>query len=136
MSFTEYTTVEKEIIDSLCGVDLRWRYLPGDRVTAEYRGGDEQEMLLILLLRAQLKKLNPGFITSDERADLVITRLRTIRDNQEWHSWLRGEETMSFVFGENARNIKLIDFENPDANDYLCTNQVWIQGVEHRRPDI
>lgn len=136
MSFTEYKTVEKEIIDHLCGKTLRWYYLPGDRVTAQYRGGDEQEMLLIPLLRSQLKKLNPVSITNDERADLVITRLRMLRDNQEWVSWLRGEKTMSFAVGENAQSIKLIDFENTDANDYLCTNQAWIQGVERRRPDI
>jgi len=136
MSFTEYKTVEKEIIDNLCGDELRWRYLPGDSVTAQYRGGDEQEMLLIPLLRSQLKKLNPGVITSDERADLVITRLRMLRDNREWLSWLRGEQTMSFAVGENARNINLVDFDDLGANDCLCTNQVWIQGVEHRRPDI
>ena len=136
MSFTEYKTVEKEIIDNLCGNELRWHYLPGDLVTAQYRGGDEQEMLLLPLLRSQLKKLNPVAITNDERADLVISRLRMLRDNQEWVSWLRGEQTMSFGVGENAQNIKLIDFENPDANDYLCTNQAWIQGVERRRPDI
>jgi len=136
MSFTEYKTVEKEILDSLTGKELRWRYSPGDRVTAEYRGGDEQEMLLIPILRKALCELNPGVITSVERADLVITRLRTLRDNPEWLSWLRGEQTMSFVVGEKARNIKLVDFDNPDTNDYLCTNQVWIQGVEHRRPDI
>jgi len=136
MSFTEYKTVEKEILDNLTGKDLRWRYLPGDRVTAEYRAGDEQEMLLIPLLRQALCKLNPSVITNVERADLVITRLRMLRDNREWLSWLRGEQTMSFAVGENARNIRLVDFDNPDTNDYLCTNQVWIQGVEHRRPDI
>ena len=136
MSFTEYKTVEKEIIDNLIGNELRWYYLPGDRVTAQYRGGDEQEMLLIPLLRSQLKKLNPAVITTDERADLVITRLRALRDNQEWLSWLRGQQVMKFAVDENAKNVKLIDFENPDANDFLCTNQVWIQGVERRRPDI
>jgi type I restriction enzyme R subunit len=93
-------------------------------------------MLLIPLLRSQLKKLNPTSITNDERAVFVITRLRMLRDNQEWVSLLRGEQTMSFAVGENAQNIRLIDFEDPDANDYLCTNQAWIQGVERRRPDI
>jgi hypothetical protein len=77
-----------------------------------------------------------GSITSDQRADLVITRLRMLRDNREWVSWLRGEQTMSFAVGENAYNIKLIDFIDPEANDYLCTNQAWMQGVERRRPDI
>jgi type I restriction enzyme, R subunit len=136
MSFTEYKTVEKEIIEHLCGDVLRWHYLAGDNVTSQYRGGDEQEMLLIPLLRTQLKTLNPEVIINDERANLVISRLRMLRDNQEWLSWLRGAQTMSFAVGENARNIKLIDFENTNSNDYLCTNQVWIQGVERRRPDI
>ncbi len=27
---------------------------------------------------------------------MVITRLRALRDNQEWISWLRGEKTMKF----------------------------------------
>jgi type I restriction enzyme R subunit len=136
MSFTEYKTVEKEILDCLTGKELRWRYLPGDRVTADYRGGDEQEMLLIPLVRQALKTLNPSVITTDERADLVITRLRMLRDNQEWLSWLRGEQSMSFAVGENAQTIRLVDFQNAEANHYLCANQVWIQGAEHRRPDI
>ena len=136
MSFTEYKTVEKEIIDNLIDKELRWRYVPGDRATVEYREGDEQEMLLIPLLRQQLRRLNPNFITTDERANQVITRLRMLRDNQEWISWLRGEQTMKFAVDENAQNVKLIDFDDPDANDFLCTNQLWIQGAEHRRPDI
>jgi hypothetical protein len=52
MSLTEYKTVEREILDSITGQELHWRYEPGDHVTAQYRGGDEQEMLLIPLLRS------------------------------------------------------------------------------------
>ena len=47
MTFTEYKTVEKEVLDCLQSSELRWRYEPGDDVTVKYRGGDEQEMLLI-----------------------------------------------------------------------------------------
>ena len=136
MSFTEYKTVEKEIIECLTGTHLKWRYLSGDKVTAEYRAGDEQEMLLIPILREHLKKNNPDFINTDDRANQVITRLRMLRDNQEWLSWIRGEQTMAFAVDEKAHNIKLVEFEDVDANDFLCTNQVWIQGAERRRPDI
>ena len=93
-------------------------------------------MLLIPILRDKLKALNPGVITTDERADIVITRLRGLRDNQEWIRWLRGEKTMQFAQNEPYHNIYLIDFDHPDKNDFLATNQLWIQGIERRRPDI
>ena len=67
MTFTEYKTVEKEILDCLQSAELGWRYEPGDEVSARYRGGDEQEMLLLPILHAKLKELNPGVITDDER---------------------------------------------------------------------
>src|ERR1700733_8534054 len=136
MSFSEYKTVEKEIIDSLQSPELGWRYMHGDQVTAEYLGGDEQEMLLIPVLRECLKVLNPGVLVDDDRTDMVIVRLRALRDNQEWISWLRGGKTMTFRPDENAQTIRLIDFENQDRNDFLASNQVWIQGIERRRPDI
>src|SRR5439155_2311089 len=136
MSFTEYKTVEKEILDSLQSKELRWRYIHGDKLTQSYRGGDEQEMLLVSLLRDKLQELNPSVITGDERADKVITHLRMLRDNREWLSWLRGEQTVSFATDEKSRNVRLIDFDHPNTNDYLCSSQVWTQGVELRRPDI
>jgi type I restriction enzyme R subunit len=136
MSFTEYKTVEKEILDTLQSAELGWRYKHGDAVTSEYRAGDEQEMLLIPVLRERLKALNPTVLVDDERTNMVITRLRALRDNQDWISWLRGEQTMKFGPDENAQTIKLIDFNDPANNDFLATNQVWIQGIERRRPDI
>lgn len=136
MTFTEYKTVEKEILDCLQTNELRWRYERGEDVTISYRNGDEQEMLLLPILRTKLRELNPGIITSDDRADRVITILRGLRDNEEWIRWLRGEKTMQFAQDETSKNITLVDFENPDSNDFLATNQVWIQGIERRRPDI
>jgi type I restriction enzyme R subunit len=136
MTFTEYKTVEKEILDCLQGKELGWRYEPGDDVSAKYRSGDEQEMLLIPILRKKLKELNPGVITDDERANIVIQKLRALKDNQEWIQWLRGEKTYKFAQDEPSRNIHLIDYANPANNDFLATNQLWIQGIERRRPDI
>lgn len=136
MTFTEEKTVELEILECLQADELRWRYEPGVDVTNKYRGGDEQETLLIPILRQKLKELNPGVITSDERADIIITRLRGLRDNQEWLRWMRGEMTYKFAQDEPTHNVRLIDFDDPNKNDFLATNQLWIQGVERRRPDI
>ncbi len=136
MTFTEYKTVEKEILDCLQSKELGWRYKPGDDVSAKYRGGDEQETLLIPILRQKLKELNPGVISNDERANIIIQRLRALKDNQEWIQWLRGEKTYKFTQDEPSYNIHLIDYVEPDNNEFLVTNQLWIQGIEHRKPDI
>ena len=136
MTFTEYKTVEKEILDCLQSKELGWRYEPGDDVSARYRGGDEQEMLLLPILHAKLKELNPSVITDDERANIIIQKLRALKDNQEWIQWLRGEKTYKFAQDEPSRNIHLIDYAAPANNDFLATNQLWIQGIERRRPDI
>ena len=136
MTFTEYKTVEKEILVCLQTEALGWRYVVGDNVTANYRGGDEQEMLLIPVLRQKLKELNPDVITDHQRAEIIIQKLRALKDNQEWTKWLRGEKTYKFSQDEQSRNIRLIDFDVPANNDFLATNQLWIQGVERRRPDI
>lgn len=136
MTFTEHKTVEMEILDSLQSKELGWRYEAGDDVSAKYRGGDEQEMLLIPILRHKLKELNPGVITDDERANIVIQKLRALKDNKEWIQWLRGEKTYKFSQVESSRNIQLIDYDEPGNNDYLATNQIWIQSIERRLPDI
>lgn len=136
MTFTEYKTVEKEILDCLQSKELGWRYEPGDDVSAKYRCGDEQEMLLIPILRQKLKELNPDVITNDERANIIIQKLRALKDNQEWIQWMRGEKTYKFSQDEPNSNIRLIDYFEPRNNDYLATNQLWIQGIERRLPDI
>lgn len=136
MSFNEYKTVEKEILDCLQAKELGWRYETGSAITKKYRDGDEAEMLLLPILRERLKALNPGVLTDEARVDVVIQKLRAEKDNGEWMAWLRGEKTLSFAANENAQNIRLVDFSNPGANDFLCTNQPWIQGAQRRRPDI
>lgn len=136
MTFSEYRTVEKEILDCLHGKELGWRYERGDDVSATYRGGDEQEMLLIPILNEKLKKLNPGVVVDDERANIIIQKLRALKDNQEWIQWLRGEKTYKFSPDEPSCNIHLFDYADPCSNDFLATNQLWIQGIERRKPDI
>ncbi|MEM3421922.1 MAG: HsdR family type I site-specific deoxyribonuclease, partial [Candidatus Hadarchaeum sp.] len=45
-------------------------------------------------------------------------------------------KTYKFAQDEPSRNIRLIDYADPANNDFLATNQLWIQGIERRRPDI
>jgi len=93
---------------------------------------DEVEVLLLPILRQKLKDVNPGVITDDVRADVILTKLRAIRDNAEWISWLRNEATYQFSADEKAHRINLIDYEELTNNYFLSTNQFWVDRGDHR----
>jgi len=134
--WNEENAVEHPILDWLQTLELGWRYETRTEVSDRYRT-DEVEVLLLPILRQKLKELNPGVITDDARADAILTKLRAIRDNAEWISWLRNEQTYSFSADETARQINVIGYGDLGANDFLCTNQFWVDGGDHRiRTDV
>lgn len=134
--WNEENTVEHPIIAWLETPELGWRFENQASVNERYRT-DEVEVLLLPILRQKLKELNPRVITDDARADAILTQLRAERDNAEWISWMRNEKTYKFSAEENAQTIRLIDYENLGNNDFLCTNQFWVDGGDHRiRTDV
>ena len=134
--WNEENTVEHPIIAWLETPELGWRFEDQATVSERYRT-DEVEVLLLPILRKTLKKLNPGVITDDARAEAIVTRLRGIRDNAEWFKWMRNEETYQFGADEKAQPIRLMDFDDLDSNDFLATNQFWVDGGDHRiRTDV
>lgn len=139
----EGRTVENPMLDWLQSPELGWRYEDAKAVAREYRERradnlvDEREVLLLPILRERLIALNPGVITDEERAERVISRLRAERDNQEWLRWMRGEQSMSFAVDETAQNIRLIDYDDIEANDFLATNQFRVEGPKDNiRTDV
>lgn len=132
--FNEETTVEREIIEHLQTKALGWTYRSREQVTPLRI--DEREVLLLPLLREKLKHLNPTILTDDARVEAIITKLRSCRDNQQWLSWLQNGVNYKFDPAENAQDVRLIDFENLDANEWWVTNQFPVEGHTPRRPDI
>lgn len=134
--WNEENTVEHPIIEWLLTPELGWRFKDQAAVSRLYRP-DEAEVLLLPILRQKLKDVNPGVITDDARADVIVTKLRAIRDNAEWIGWLRNEATYQFSAGEKAHRINLIDYDDLTNNDFLSTNQFWVDGGDHRiRTDV
>lgn len=134
--WNEESAVEHPIIEWLVTPELGWRFEDQTSLSGRYRT-DEVEVLLVPILRQKLRELNRSVITDDSRADAVLTRLRGIRDNAEWIKWARNEETYKFSAEENAQPIKLIDYEDVSNNDFLSTNQFWVDGGDHRiRTDV
>ena len=110
-----------------------WECVRSDDALA-LRGGDAT-FLFEPVLEKQLLRLNAGFMDS-ELAQEVLRRLSllrpTIEDNREALSWLRGEHSV-FVPAENReRNVRLIDFDEPDRNVFQVTPEWWQRGAAHR----
>ena len=134
--WNEENTVEHPIIAWLMTPELGWRFESQTAVKERYRT-DEMEVLLLPILRQKLKDLNPGVITDDARAEAIVTRLRGIRDNAEWISWMRNEQTYKFSADENTQPIRLMAYDKIGDNDFLATNQFWVDGGDHRiRTDV
>ncbi len=132
--FNEETTVEREIIEHLQAPALGWTYRSREELS-ELRP-DEREVLLLPLLREKLKQLNNTILTDEARVDAIITKLRACRDNRQWLAWLRSGVNYKFDPAENAQDVRLIDFDHPDANAWWVTNQFPVEGNSPRRPDI
>src|SRR5215211_5492733 len=82
------------------------------------RGGEEGRFFHPVL-ETQLLRLNPGVVDPD-RAEQIIRELNllpaTIEGNRAALEWLRGERSV-FVSEENReRNVRLIDFDEPENN--------------------
>ena len=132
--FNEETTVEREIIEHLKAAKLSWTWRSREQLRVLRR--DEREVLLLPLLREKLKALNPSVLTDDARVDAIITKLRACRDNQQWLTWLQDGVNYKFDAAENAQDVRLIAFDDLDANAWWVTNQFPVEGRSPRRPDI
>jgi type I restriction enzyme R subunit len=155
MSFNELNSVEHYIVHQLSGVNLnhsnwaeekatygfQWQYKPASSLV---RGLNE--VLVEGELRNALVRINPEIGQNPELAEEVIYKLRAIlisvnhiglvKANEEFAKWLIGEKTMPF--GENNRHVpvRLIDFENPQNNSFIITNQFRFHHHETKIPDI
>ena len=102
------------------------------------------DVLLVERVRAAIAKLNPT-LTAETRAEVLAKLLQAetpslVAENRRLHRYLiegvpvevrRPDGTIS---GEQAR---LIDFDDPDANDWLAVNQFTvIENKANRRPDV
>jgi type I restriction enzyme R subunit len=102
------------------------------------------DVLLVERLRTAIAKLNPTLKT-ETRADALNQLLQTctpslVAENRRLHRFLvegvpvqvrRDDGTITGDY------VRLIDFDNPDANDWLAVNQYTvIENKANRRPDV
>ena len=103
------------------------------------------EVVLIKRLRPALEQLNPD--ASSEAIDDAIEKLTESRAtmsreeaNYEIYRLLKDGVKVTITDpdgeGETDETLKVIDWENPENNDFFLASQFWIAGEMHkRRPD-
>ncbi len=102
-----------------------------------------EDVLLLERLRTAVGRINPG-IPADAREDAIkqIQRLNSpelIANNEAFHRMLTEGIKVSYQKDGADRGdlVWLIDFKNPENNEFLVTNQFTvIENDVNRRPDV
>ncbi len=106
----------------------------------------KSEVVLTDRLKSALQRLNPG-ATQDtiDKAIEELTRSRSVMSrveaNREIYTLLKDGVTVTRTDpdgeSETSEVLQVIDWENPENNDYFAASQFWITGDMYtKRPDI
>ena len=145
----EELKVEQPAIEQL--IKLGWEYVPGASLAPLAAGTGSQkaerdyyrEVVLVGRLESALRKLNPWI--SDENLRKVMREIThphhaaLMEYNHSIYEMLANYLSVEQDLGKGRKGqtVKIIDFENPENNDFLCTNQFKIEGANQNIiPDI
>jgi type I restriction enzyme R subunit len=139
--FTE-SDVEQAALDWLAG--LGWQTAFGPEVVDSERGGDFGRVVLEVRLRQALERLNPN-VPADalEEAFRKLTRPdlpSLVASNHLVHKFLVEGVPVEYQRPDGSLGgdlVRVLDFDNPENNDFLAVNQFTVVEDRHeRRPDI
>lgn len=136
--------VERAGIETL--KSLGWLHLHGSVIAPD--GASPQrpsysDAVLLKRLEEWVAQINPS-IPEEARAEAVRQVLTSqspdaVEENRRIHTLIAEGVTVEYRASDRIVGDKvwLIDFENPDANDWLVVNQfTLIEGRKNRRPDL
>jgi len=144
--FTE-SVVEEATLDWLAG--LGYTVLHGPDIAAgepaaERDDSGYRDVILERRLRQALQRLNPTLPPEAiEDAYRRLTRPEepsTVTQNHAVHKMLVDEVTVEYTRPDGSIGgalVRVIDFDNPDNNDWVAVNQFTVvEGQHTRRPDV
>ncbi|MBF2754680.1 MAG: HsdR family type I site-specific deoxyribonuclease [Gammaproteobacteria bacterium AqS3] len=127
---------------------LGWAYTEGAALSPEAAEGPKErsslkDVVLEKRLATSIKRINP-WLNDDNLNKVVRDLIRVphtslIEANQAIWTQINQCVSVRQDLGSGARNhtVRIIDFENPDNNDFLCTNQFKVAGINQNiTPDI
>ena len=126
--------------------ELGYQYKDGYEIAPEGVNSERDDFRQVILeerLKSALIKINPD-IPNQTIQNSIPQILNPnipglLNCNREMHKWVTKGLKVTFMEDnqEVGRQLKLIDFENIDNNDWLVVNQFEIQGDQRlRRPDV
>ena len=141
MAADEFDKVELPAIEQSLG----WEYVKGEDLSPDKSSERTslKEVVLEQRLSENIKRINPWI--SDQNLSKVVKDLtktqyaNLIEANQA--IWTMLNECVSVMQdlgkGNKGQTVHIIDFESPENNDFLCTNQFKVSGVNQNIiPDI
>jgi len=133
---SEKKDVQNRVVDYLRSIG--WEFLPTTDAF-NLRSHDIKEPFLIPIVKEKLKQLNKEIIT-DKNVDDVIRRIKllpaNLRGNEDFLKYLRNQKTVYVEEEKRERNIKLIDYENPENNHFAITEYFWFEDRDRRQADV
>lgn len=141
-SITE-NEIEEIAIQYLVGLD--YEYISGIDISPDGDIPERQynEVVLQNRLRIAIDRLNPSLNydakDSAYRKLLRVESTDALINNETFHKFLTEgiEVEIRKEDGVRGENVKIIDFENPENNEFLVVNQFTIiEGNANKRPDI
>lgn len=145
MAFISEADVEQGVLDQLGA--LGYVVLPDAIIGPDGRKPEREayaDVMLVKRLTAAIEKLNPA-IPAEARGDalrkvLATERPSLIEENRRLHALMVDGVDIEFYADDGTirgDKVRLIDFDDPAANDWLATGQFTvIEGAANRRPDI
>jgi type I restriction enzyme R subunit len=123
---------------------LGWTYIHGAELTPEAGARSYlRDVVLIDHLEAAIKRINPWI--SDENLRKVSRELThpvyagLMEYNHALYNTLVNYQSVEQDLGKGRKGqtVKIIDFDNPENNEFVCTNQFKVEGVNQNIiPDI
>lgn len=128
-------TLEQAIISEL--QEKGYDYIYGPDIERDYH-----EVILENCFRDSIFHINPGIteeiVTEAYKAIKNLGLLKLEELNAAFHKYLIEGVPVPYKKGTENRTftVKLIDFENPESNDFMVVNQYTIIEYKNKRPDL
>ncbi len=148
MKNNEFDKVEAPAIAQL--VKLGWTYVQGKHLSPEHPCADGiaeraylRDVVLVKRLDSAIKRINPWISDENLRKvsrDITHPNFAALMEYnhafyQTMVNYLSVEQDLGK--GRKGQTVKLIDFETPANNEFICTNQFKVEGVNQNIiPDI
>ena len=148
-AYTEDTLVQQttaEYLEQLLGWQSVYAYNNEDFGPDSLLGRfSDREVVLIRPLREKLVSLNPGlpdaaYDDGVRQITATVASQTLIATNREKYAQMRDGVQVTFrnERGERMRErLRVLDFDAPENNDFLCVRELWVKGdLYRRRADI